>query len=152
LGRESAGDGSARAPIQCSARICQRGDVCDSAVPGEARRSLDLGEHAPAAELSAPGQAPRLARGEPFQELGSVAPEPAVDAVDVGQEQQAIGSNRRCEYDCCEILVDDRLDASRAAVGVDDHRHATAAARNDHEPEIGEATHGIVLEQALRLR
>ena len=98
----------------------------------------------PSSPLSA--RLPRLGRGEPFQELGSVAPEPAVDAVDVGQEQQAIGSDGRCEHDRREILVDDRLDAPRAASGVDDHRHAAAAARDDEEPEIGEAAHGIGLE------
>ena len=123
-----------------------------AAVFGEARCSLDLGEHASAPELSALGHAPRLGRRELFQELGMLAPEPAIDAVDVGQEQQAIGADGRREHDGREILVDDRLDAARAAVGVDDHGHAAAATRDDEEPEIGEAAHGIGLEQAMRFR
>jgi hypothetical protein len=108
--------------------------VGDSAVPGEARRSLDLGEHAHASQLSAPGQAPCLGRGEPFQELGSVAPAPAVDAVDVGQEQQVIGSNRRCECDCCEILVD--LDGRVRALGGLGGRLVVRGRRNDQHGAV----------------
>ena len=75
----------------------------------------------------------------------------ALDAVDVGQQQQRIGAELVGEQGGREVLVDDGLDAVQGAVGSRRHGNS-AAARADHDDAgVEEPANGLQLDDLARL-
>ena len=131
--------------------VGERRDDGDPSVLGEARRRLDLRQHAAAPERAALRERARLVRREPVEAVRGICPEAVVDPVDVGEQEQPVGLDGSGEHDRREVLVDDRLDTVRPALVVHDDRHAAAAARDDEESTGHEVADGVGLEQSPRL-
>ena len=112
---------------------------------------VDLRAHRAAGEVALGGVRPQLGDGH-GADVGGLGRAVVQHRVrHVGRDHEDVGPDGAGQQRGAEVLVDDRLDAAQAAVGVAHHRDAAAAVGDHHEAGVEQRLHGGRVDDLQRL-